>query len=148
MRKEGTIGESQELVLVLVKRLGKVNTCQGKEKSHKHFVMQEALSNIFFFQTFNLTTQGSGASQIPILAPQWLPSPQLPRGGGSGGCAWCSTTAQGIPRDLKGSSPWRSQKSILFPSISLITSQPWQLNYKSFLPQRIADTPNLISNLW
>lgn len=32
-------GESQELVLVLVKKLGEVNTCQGKEKSHKHFVI-------------------------------------------------------------------------------------------------------------
>lgn len=28
--------ESQELVLV--KRLGEVNSCQGKEKSHKHFM--------------------------------------------------------------------------------------------------------------
>lgn len=37
--KGGNNRESQELVLVLVKRLGKVNTCQGKEKSHKHFVM-------------------------------------------------------------------------------------------------------------
>jgi len=87
------------------------------------------------------------ASLIPVIALQGLTFPEH-QTGGQRQCLLLHSSMR-HPKTPQGLKPSKDLEIILFLSISPITSQPLQLNYKIFsCTKRMADIPNLSSNLW
>lgn len=89
-------------------------------------------------QMFNLTIRCFWASLVPIIALQSLtPRRALnPHSRRLQRQSLLPRSSTRHPRASQGLRPSRGWKSVLFLSLSPTTSQPLQLHYESFLPQK------------